>query len=122
MRTVEVTIESNGYPLGRQVEVADTSWTRMRGLLGRQSLERGEGLWIRPSSGVHTLGMSFPIDVIGLDKKMRVIKLWHELVPQRVTALSWRMSSVLELPAGAIAESGVQLGDLIHIPKKQAAQ
>jgi uncharacterized membrane protein (UPF0127 family) len=118
MRTVEVTIEASGSMLGEQVEVADTSWTRMRGLLGRQALGKGEGLWIRPSSGVHTLGMSFAIDVIGLDKSMQVIKLWRELAPQRITSLHWRMSSVLELPAGAIAESGVQLGDRIHIPKR----
>ena len=120
MRTVEVTIEARGASLGERVEVAETGFNRMRGLLGRRSLGKGEGLWIRPSSGVHTIGMAFAIDVIGLDRSMKVIKLWSNLRPQRITALHWRMSSVLELPAGAIAESGVQLGDRIHVPRRVA--
>jgi hypothetical protein len=38
----------------------------MFGLLGRRGLNAGEGLWIKPSFGVHTVGMRFPIDAIGL--------------------------------------------------------
>jgi uncharacterized membrane protein (UPF0127 family) len=97
------------------VAIADTTLSRMVGLLGRRSLTVGEGLWIRPSSGVHTVGMSFPIDVIGLDKKRKVLRLWRNLVPWRVTSLSWAMHSVIELPSGRIVEADVQIGDLLQI-------
>ena len=116
MRKVAVSIAGRESTLGSAVEVAETGFTRMRGLLGRKSLAPGEGLWIRPSSGVHTFGMQFPIDVIGLDASMTVVKLWQELKPQRLTALNWRTRSVLELPAGLIAASGVQLGDRVSMP------
>ncbi len=76
MRLVKVVEQTRGTVIGDRVEVADTSWTRMRGLLGRAGLDAGAGLWIKPSSGVHMIGMKFAIDVIGLDKDRRVIKLW----------------------------------------------
>ena len=66
----------------------------MVGLLGKRGLNAGEGLWIKPSSGVHTLGMMFGIDVIGLDKELRVVKLWPRLVPFRVTSVSLKIRSV----------------------------
>ena len=116
MRKVAVSIAGREATLGGAVEVAETGFTRMRGLLGRKSLAPGEGLWIRPSSGVHTFGMQFPIDVIGLDASMTVVKLWQELRPQRMTALNLRTRSVLELPAGLIAQTGVKVGDKITMP------
>jgi len=115
MRLVKLTNETRATLIGDSVEVADTSLSRMVGLLGRRSLAAGGGLWIRPSSGVHTVGMRFPIDVIGLDKTFKVIKLWKNLVPYRVTSLSWAMHSVIELPSGRITETGVQIGDSLRI-------
>ena len=48
--------------LALEVELADTSWTRMKGLLGQtsESFTAGKGLWITPSQGVHTIGMKIP--------------------------------------------------------------
>jgi len=68
-----------------------------------------------PSSGVHTLGMRFPIDVVGLDKNMRVIKVWHALAPNRVTSVSMKMRSVIELAAGQIRNTRTEVGDLLEV-------
>ncbi len=115
MRTIRIMDETRASVIGDHVEVAETSLRRLVGLLGRRGIEPGGGLWIRPSSGIHTFGMSFPIDVIGLDKELNVVRLWNRIVPYRITALSWRMCSALELPAGRIAEAGVQLGDRLRV-------
>ncbi len=115
MRVVKVFSEERGVVIGDHVEVAETSLRRMKGLLGREGLTAGAGLWIKPSSGVHTVGMKFPIDVIGLDKDRRVIKLWHNLVPYRLTSVSGKLRSVVELSAGRIAQCGVELGDVLQI-------
>ncbi len=115
MAIFQVTDETRGMLVADRVVVADTEMSRMVGLLGKRGLGAGEGLWIKPSSGVHTVGMKFPIDVIGLDSKLRVIKLWEDLVPWRLTSLSFRMRSVVELPAGAIRAGQVQLGDTLKI-------
>jgi hypothetical protein len=52
--------------LATALGVADTHWTRLRGLLGVAvgDFRNGYGLWIVPCHGVHTLGMGFPIDVV----------------------------------------------------------
>ncbi len=87
----------------------------MVGLLGKRGLDAGEGLWIKPSSGVHTFGMKFSIDVIGLDRDLKVIKLWSRLVPFRVTSVSLKLRSVIELPPGRIDECQVSVGDQLRI-------
>jgi uncharacterized protein len=115
MRLVTVQNTTRNARIGSQIELASTQRTRLVGLLGRPALQQEEGLWIRPSSGVHTFGMSFPIDVIGLDKDNRIIKLWDTLRPQRLTKLYWKLQSVIELPEGTIQRTGAQIGDALQI-------
>jgi uncharacterized membrane protein (UPF0127 family) len=115
MRIVTIKDETRDVVIGDRIELANTSLKRMVGLLGRRHLDAGAGLLIKPSSGVHTLGMSFTIDVIGVDKNMKVVELWNDLVPLRVTKVNWTMRSAIELPAGRIRECGVQLGDQLQI-------
>jgi hypothetical protein len=101
--------------IGDKVELADTSMRRLFGLLGRRGLETGGGLWIKPSSGVHTFFMSFNIDVVGLDSDLRVVKLWNCLAPFRATSVSFKVRSVLELPCGIISRTNIQMGDQLCI-------
>ena len=115
MRVVTVTNTTRGIVVGDQIKVADTSLSRMFGLLGKHALNAGEGLWITPSSGVHTLGMRFSIDVIGLNKDSRVVKLWPRLVPFRITSISLKIRSVIELGPGTIETCQVNIGDLLKI-------
>lgn len=114
MQTVAILNRLNGVVIGERIGCAQTSITRLVGLLGRSNLEGGEGIWIRPSSGIHTFGMRFAIDVVGLDRDMRVIKLWSRVKPHRVTSVSTRIRSVLELAAGEIAARSIQLGDVLN--------
>lgn len=106
---------TRGSSVGENVELADTSLTRMFGLLGRRGLDAGGGLWIKPSSGVHTFFMMFRIDVIGLDRNLKVVKLWRCLAPFRVTSVSLKIQSVVELPCGTIKRSEIQIGDQLEI-------
>jgi len=112
---LKVTNTTRGTTVGNSVELADTSMKRMFGLLGRRGLDAGGGLWIIPSSGVHTFFMLFSIDVIGLDRDLKVIKLWRCLVPFRVTSVCMKMKSVVELPCGTIKQSQTQVGDQLQI-------
>ncbi len=93
---------------------AGTSETRRRGLLGRDGLEAGEGLYIVPCKWIHMFGMRFPIDVAFLDGRGKVVTLHEGLPPNRLSRISWRADGVLELPARRLAETGTQLGDIIE--------
>jgi len=94
---------------------ADTSLGRLRGLLGRWSLRNDEGLWVVPSSGIHTIGLFFPIDVIYLDASGRVVHLIEHLKPFRIAPLRMHSDSVLELPTRTIYSSNTQIGDQLLI-------
>ena len=93
---------------------ANSVWKRMIGLLGRKELAQGEGLLIDRCYGIHTIGMRFAIDILFLDKDLRVMKPVSALPPHR-TCVVRKAVYVLELPVGAIERSGSQLGDQIQI-------
>jgi uncharacterized membrane protein (UPF0127 family) len=99
--------------VAERVEVAGTSETRRRGLLGRTGLEPGTGLWLVPCEWVHMFGMKFPIDIVVLDKNDVVVGVQEALRPGRIGKLFWRAHSTIELPVGAIRASGTAKGDRI---------
>jgi uncharacterized membrane protein (UPF0127 family) len=104
--------------VGTQITIADTSFARLIGLLGKRRLDSGCGLLIRPSSGVHTIGMLFAIDVVALSRSLQVLRLWHRLAPFRVTRVSLKTHSILELPAGQIRNCRIQVGDQLELVKE----
>jgi uncharacterized protein len=110
MRVLNVTRQTC---LATRMEVADSGPKRNKGLLGRESLAPGEGLWIVPCEAVHTFAMRFPIDLVYLDRNRRIKKLRNAVPP-------WRLSgcltahSIIELPPGTIHETQTQRGDTLE--------
>ena len=99
--------------LATRMELAGTHAARRRGLLGRDRLAEGEGLWIVPCESVHTFFMRFPIDLVYLDRRHRIRKVRQAVGAWRVSACL-TAHSVLELPAGVIRATGSGRGDLIE--------
>lgn len=95
--------------------LANTTMLRLVGLLGVTRLDPEAGLLIRPSSGVHTFGMRFPIDIVSLDRNNRVLGVWENIGPWRIRGLSLRTRSVLELPSGRIKECSIETGDVLAV-------
>jgi uncharacterized membrane protein (UPF0127 family) len=81
--------------LATSLAVADTHWSRLRGLLGTSEgdFRNGSGLWIRPCRGVHTLAMRFPIDVVYLDRAGTVVHVEHNLQPWRFSPIRMQAAS-----------------------------
>jgi uncharacterized protein len=111
MNLIDVT---RGTTVGTRITIADTSFTRLIGLMGRRRLDAGCGLLIRPSFGIHTFGMLFSIDVVALNKNLEVLKLWHRLAPFRMTSIHLKTDSMLELPAGQIRNCQIKVGDQLE--------
>jgi uncharacterized protein len=104
-----VTLRAGGRVVCERCLVADRPWARMRGLLGRAELPRGEGILLRPAGSIHTFFMRFPIDVVFLDGDARVVGVERRLGPWRV-ARRRGAKAVLELPAGAADEAALAAG------------
>ena len=77
--------ETSGSTLANTADVADTAATRRKGLLARNHLQKGHGLWLVPCEGVHSFGMKFSIDVVYLDRKYRVRKARTGMAPWRLS-------------------------------------
>jgi uncharacterized membrane protein (UPF0127 family) len=101
--------------LSLSVTLADTHFSRLKGLVGRLRLKSDEGLWVVPSQGVHTLGVLFAVDLIYLDSDYRVIHLVESLGSFRIGPLRPACASVLELPTRTIYSSQTQIGDQLVI-------
>jgi uncharacterized protein len=101
-----------GVVVCERCEIPENSFGRARGLLGRDRLEPGEGMLIDRAGSVHMFFMRFPIDVVFLDRDRTVVGVRHRLRPWRVAGAR-RAVAALELPAGAAAEAGVEVGDVL---------
>ena len=93
--------------------VADSAWSRLRGLLGHKPLQAGEGLLLRGERAIHTVGMGFSIDVLFLDRFGKVKHAILSMGPLRFSPFVRSAVDVLELPAGTISRTGTMLGDEI---------
>ena len=114
-RTYCIYNQSRECFLSLNVVAANTMFARLRGLIGRFRLRGDEGIWVVPSSGIHTVGVLLPLDLIYLDEDHRVIHLVEHISPFRLAPLRIRASSVLELPTHTIYSSQTQPGDQLVI-------
>jgi uncharacterized membrane protein (UPF0127 family) len=106
---------SKGRVLADRADIADTIAKRNTGLLKHMKLDPGEGLLI-PTQAVHTFRMKFPIDIAFLSRKRKVLKIRANMVRGRI-AMSLLAHSVLELPAGTLAETETAVGDHLTFDK-----
>src|SRR5271170_4288132 len=107
-----------------EAAVADSYVRRLVGLLGKTKrwARVGTGLWIVPSRGVHTIGMMFPIDLVFLSKEKEVVHIEEYVRPFRISRISLKATSVLELPPHTIYRTGTKVGDRLEISSVGAAK
>ena len=115
MRSFRVINLTKNTVVAQNAGIADNLFSRMRGLLGRKSLNPQEGLILRPCNSIHTFFMQFPIDVVFLDRYDLAIKVYHSLPPWRMSGTFFRSALCLELPAGSLLQSRTQEGDRLQI-------
>jgi uncharacterized membrane protein (UPF0127 family) len=94
--------------------IADSPLRRMRGLLGRKTLDAGHGILIRPAPAIHTWFMRFAIDAVFLDRNLSVLSVRPELRPWRLAGQRGARA-VLELAAGEAERRGIVPGDRLEV-------
>ena len=92
------------------VEVADSFFNRLRGLMFRKHLEVGHGLLITSCNSIHMMFMRFAIDVVYLDKDYTIIKIVRNLRPWLGVSICLSASSALELNSGEAQRLNLQVG------------
>lgn len=101
--------------LNYKVTAAVHFFSRLIGLQHTSQIDSNTAFLIKPCSGVHTFGMKYPIDVVFVDKKGKVVKIHKDLLPNRITGLNASACCVLEFPNGVIGNNDIRLGDHLKI-------
>lgn len=78
-------------------------------------MKSNEGLWVIPLRGVLTWGVLFPLDLIYLDEKHRVVYVTENFPRFHFGPLRFKAASVLELPTHTIYSSQTEAGDHLVI-------
>jgi uncharacterized protein len=105
---------AGGEVVCEQCSLAESAFTRLRGLLGREKLPPGEGLLLRPAGSIHTAFMRFPIDAVFLDYELNVLAT-RSALPAWRTARARGARAVLELAAGEAVRRGISVGDRLEL-------
>jgi hypothetical protein len=109
----------------RNVESADSYFSKMQGLMGREELASDSGMLMKfGHEGKHSIwmmGMKFPIDIIYIGKDMRVVGVVKRAKPLSLNPATWKVFSprekcvyVLEVDAGVATWTRTREGDLLE--------
>jgi uncharacterized protein len=114
MKRFSVRNRTRGSTVAANAPLANSYFSRLMGLMGRKPLPAGEGLIIEPCSSIHTCFMRFPIEVLFVDRAHRVLRATAAVQPWRFGPIVPQAHYVVELPAGAVAASNTQVGDVLE--------
>lgn len=125
--------QSDGAVIAGELKLAASAWARMRGLMGRATLDAEEGLWLEPCASIHMMFMRFAIDVLfvrrleksrpGVGASGEVLRVCPQVRPWLGTAFApagsatWFGPAVaaVELPAGKAGQIGLREGDVVEL-------
>ena len=105
-------LERTGQPLAHNVEIADTYFTRLKGLMFRRQFEKGKVLVLDPCPQIHTCFMYFPLDAIFCASDGTVLHVVENMRPWRFSKFVRGARYTLEFPSGTL-KGQVQKGDKI---------
>lgn len=116
MELYRLACPDRGTVVAERLQVARSFFSRLKGLLGRNDLPQGEGLYIVPCDSIHMIGMKFPIDAVWVDAQLRVLEVTADLAVGRLASHSGA-DGVMELPAGTAARCGIVRDDRLTLEK-----
>jgi len=112
---MKITNKTKNTLIAEEVIIADTPFTRMKGLLGRKDFKQKEALIIKPCNSIHTFFMHFAIDVMFVDARNRIVKIIPDFPPFRISGIYLKANFAVELPAGTLSLSSTESADSIEL-------
>ncbi|MFK7965941.1 MAG: DUF192 domain-containing protein [Burkholderiaceae bacterium] len=108
-----LTVRRDGQVLFGRIRLARDFFARLRGLLLTGPMQADDGLLLSPCSQVHTIGMTYPIDLIFLDRSGRVLRCLSDVRPYRAVRAPGAFYT-LEVAAGRVKRLGVMPGQMLN--------
>lgn len=111
----KIILYKNNNIITENAEIADSFFSRFRGLMFRKSINDDYALYITPCNQIHMLNMRFAIDVIYLTENGEVIKTDVNVQPGKICKTVKNAKSVIELKSFSSEKLGICVGDTIKI-------
>ena len=96
-----------------KVRIANNFFSRLKGLIGKNSLPHGEGLLIAPCNSIHMLFMKFNIDAVFIDKNFIIKKISPNLKTWFSFAICLDAWAVVEISAGQA--NNLKVGEKLEV-------
>jgi len=100
--------------ISKNVILADTFWQRLRGLLGKKGLNGNESMYFKNCNSIHTFFMKFDLDVIFVDRDLKIVDVKRNLKPNRMTIPLIHAAHVFEFEGGQL-HSELQKGEQLYV-------
>ena len=110
----------SGECIAKEIEIAKTFFDRLVGLLGRFTIDANYGLFFPGCRSIHTIFMKFSLDIIFLDKNMRITKMISKMPPNRVAYGLFDTKNTLELLGGTLNNYVLKVGDQIALVERKS--
>jgi len=100
--------------ISSHVFIADNFFRRFSGLLFRKPLKDNEIFVLKDCKSIHTIGMRYSLDAAFLDDNGRIIEIFEDLKPWKITPYITKADLVLEVLSGFIKKNSLAVGDRIE--------
>lgn len=98
------------------VVIADSFFSRLKGLMGKNTIKDDEGLLIRPCNSIHSFFMKFNLDIAFIDKNFIVLEIYRDLAPNKLSKIYKKSKFVIESKTGSLNK--LKKGEQIQIVNK----
>ena len=119
-RSFSLIYQPTGIAVARVVRL-DGWWAKGRGVIGLPSLAPGEGIWLPGVAAVHTFFVGFPLDLLFLDRDLRLRRAVESVPPWCPLVRAGHSRHTIELGAGTLAQKapGARPGDSWLLERSQ---
>ncbi len=90
-----------------QIKKAKNLFEKVKGLIGKKE---PMAFYLKTRFGIHTFGLRFPIDVVILDSRHKIVHLKENIKPNRIYLWNPSFYHVLELPLHTIKKLELKKG------------
>ncbi len=92
---------------------------KMRGLIGAKT---PYPVYFRTRWGIHTFGVTRPIDVVILDARCKISVMKEKLQPNRLFFWPLKYNQVVELPEGEIKKLKIKIGETVKFLPREGEE
>ena len=111
---LKILVKDKNIILGEKIMEAHSFYDRAKGLMFQNESKNFDGMMINPCNSIHTFFMKIIIHVFFVDRSNRIIKIYKNLRPWRITPIFLDSKKVIEIPSSRNISS-VQKGDIVEI-------